>query len=176
MLGMQNMETVQRAMNLMSPINPRICVLQCTSAYPTPDDQIHLKVMATYRQAFPGSPVGYSGHELGLPISLAAAALGANVIERHFTLDKSLKGNDHACSLDPAEFKLVVDIAGLNMTRKHISLCTGRWLTACVELNEPWASGLRCCSRLKSLVTRNWESRSFHLSLWQLELVYTLVT
>ena len=114
MLGMQNMETVQRAMNLMSPINPRICVLQCTSAYPTPDDQIHLKVMATYRQAFPGSPVGYSGHELGLPISLAAAALGANVIERHFTLDKSLKGNDHACSLDPAEFKWVDDIAGLN--------------------------------------------------------------
>ena len=89
----------------MSRHNSRICLLQCTSAYPTPFDQVHLRVMTAYQRAFPSSPIGYSGHELGLAVSLAAAALGANVIERHFTLDKSLKGNDHACSLDPTQFK-----------------------------------------------------------------------
>jgi len=107
--GMQDEDTVKRAIGLMSRHNSRICLLQCTSAYPTPFDQVHLRVMTAYQRAFPSSPIGYSGHELGLAVSLAAAALGANVIERHFTLDKSLKGNDHACSLDPTQFKSLVD-------------------------------------------------------------------
>ena len=104
---MQDMSTVERAMELMLKYNPKICILQCTSAYPTPLDCVKLKVMETYRKSFPNSPVGYSGHELGFAVSLAAAALGANVIERHFTLDNSLKGNDHKCSLNPKEFKCV---------------------------------------------------------------------
>ena len=99
------MDTVTRAVSLMTSINKRVCILQCTSSYPTPDDQIHLRVMQAYKKAFPQCPVGYSGHEEGLPVSLAAAALGAHVIERHFTLDKTAKGNDHACSLEPSEFK-----------------------------------------------------------------------
>ena len=89
----------------MSLHNSKICVLQCTSAYPTPVDEINLRVMQKYRDIFPENLVGYSGHELGLSISLAAAALGANVIERHISLDKSSKGNDHACSLNPHELK-----------------------------------------------------------------------
>lgn len=101
--GMQNQETVSNAVGLMTAINPCICILQCTSSYPTPDDEVHLSVMQSYRNAFPNCPVGYSGHEEGLPITLAAAALGAHVIERHITLDKLSKGNDHACSLDPTE-------------------------------------------------------------------------
>lgn len=99
------METVKTAMERMTALNPSVCILQCTSSYPTPVDQVHLKVMQTYRDYFPGCPVGYSGHELGISITLAAAALGAHVIERHITLDKSWKGNDHACSLDPLELK-----------------------------------------------------------------------
>ena len=105
LLGMQDMETVSRAVSLMTSINPKICILQCTSSYPTPDDQVHLKVMQEYRDRFPGCPVGYSGHEDGLPVTLAAAALGAHVIERHITLDNKSKGNDHACSLEPSQLK-----------------------------------------------------------------------
>lgn len=99
------MATVLKAMALMHSHNDKICILQCTSAYPTPDDEINLRVMLSYKENFPNSPVGYSGHELGLEVTLAAVALGANVVERHVTLDKGLKGNDHACSLDPAELK-----------------------------------------------------------------------
>ena len=102
---MQEMQTIVTAMQLMTPLNPRVCILQCTSSYPTPPEEVHLRVMQTYRDQFPRNPVGYSGHELGISITLAAAALGANVIERHITLDKSWKGNDHACSLDPTELK-----------------------------------------------------------------------
>lgn len=102
---MQDLETVTNAMGIMTSKNPQVCILQCTSSYPTPEDQVHLKVMQSYRDLFPTSPVGYSGHESGLTISLAAAALGAHVIERHITLDKLSKGNDHACSLDASELK-----------------------------------------------------------------------
>ncbi|KZS07520.1 Sialic acid synthase [Daphnia magna] len=107
--GMQDMKTVIRAMEVMNSFNSKVCLLQCTSSYPTPEDEVHLRVMQTYRDHFPQSPVGYSGHELGLTITLAAAALGAHVIERHITLDKSWKGNDHACSLDETELKLLVE-------------------------------------------------------------------
>lgn len=102
---MQDMQTVKTAMEILTSLNERVCILQCTSSYPTPEEHVNLKVMQTYRELFPESPVGYSGHELGLTISLAAAALGANVIERHITLNKTWKGNDHACSLEPSEFK-----------------------------------------------------------------------
>lgn len=99
------METVSRAMQVMLSHNPNICVLQCTSSYPTPYNQVNLKVIANYRDRFPACPVGYSGHEQGLAVTLASVALGANVVERHFTLDKSQKGSDHACSLDPTELR-----------------------------------------------------------------------
>lgn len=99
------MQTVKTAMDILTSFNPRVCVLQCTSSYPTPEEHVHLRVMKAYRELFPSCPVGYSGHELGPTITLAAVALGAHVIERHITLDKTWKGNDHACSLDPKELK-----------------------------------------------------------------------
>ena len=108
----------------MSEHNSRICILQCTSAYPTPVDQVNLRVMQTYRDLFPANAVGYSGHELGLNISLAAAALGADVIERHITLDKSSKGNDHACSLDPAELKYISQFL-LEFIFHLVTVCIG---------------------------------------------------
>ena len=103
---MQDMTTVKKAMEVMCCESNRICILQCTSSYPTPPTQVHLRVMEAYRNHFPKSPVGYSGHEHGLAVSFAAvAAFGAHVIERHITLDQSLKGNDHACSLNPTQLK-----------------------------------------------------------------------
>lgn len=109
------MRTVQAAMDILTSLNPRVCVLQCTSSYPTPEEHVHLRVIQAYRELFPSCPVGYSGHELGLTITLAAVALGAHVIERHITLDKSWKGNDHACSLDQIELKYIIVLCGGKM-------------------------------------------------------------
>lgn len=81
-------------------LSERVTLLHCTTEYPAPDSETNLLVLDTLRQAF-GLPVGYSDHSEGLAISLAAAARGATVLEKHFTLSRSLPGPDHAASLEP---------------------------------------------------------------------------
>lgn len=109
--GMSNLEEVIKAYELISVYNPKICVMQCTSSYPTRDEDINLKVIETYQKTFRGAVIGYSGHEKGIAISLGAVALGAKVVERHFTLDRTMKGGDHAASLEePGLTKLIRDI------------------------------------------------------------------
>ena len=81
--------------------------MQCTSAYPTPFDEINLNVIATLRNRFKLN-VGFSDHSLGVQASIAAVALGAKVIEKHFTLSKKLNGPDHRVSLNPKELKFMV--------------------------------------------------------------------
>ena len=85
----------------------RITLLHCTTEYPAPFDEVNLRAISTLRQAF-GVEVGYSDHTEGIEISLAAVALGASIIEKHFTVDKSLPGPDHAASLEPDELKELV--------------------------------------------------------------------
>jgi len=82
-----------------------------TSTYPLPPEEANLRMISTLRAAYPGIPIGYSGHERGLQISLAAIALGATAVERHITLDRAMWGSDHAASLEPTGFEhLVRDI------------------------------------------------------------------
>lgn len=83
-------------------LNRRIILLHCTSEYPTPVDEVNLAAMDTLRNAF-GLRVGYSDHTAGIHVSIAAAALGAVVVEKHFTLDRTLPGPDHRASLEPGE-------------------------------------------------------------------------
>lgn len=117
--GMANFETVKSAYNLISKINSQIAILQCTSTYPSKFEEIHLNVLKTYQKEFPDAVIGYSGHELGIAIPPVAVALGARIIERHFTLDRTMKGSDHAASLEPQGFaKMVRDI-------RHIELAMG---------------------------------------------------
>jgi len=85
-----------------------ITVLHCSTEYPTPIANVNLRAMTTLREQF-GVSVGYSDHTLGTEIAIAAAALGASVIEKHFTLDRSLPGPDHEASLGPDELKAMVD-------------------------------------------------------------------
>lgn len=85
----------------------KVILLHCTTEYPTPLYEVNLKAMGTLKAAF-GLPVGYSDHTLGLSASLAAAARGACVIEKHFTLDRELPGPDHKASLQPRELKELV--------------------------------------------------------------------
>ena len=84
-----------------------ITLLHCVTEYPAPYAEINLRAMQTLKSAF-GLPVGYSDHTPGIEIAIAAVALGAEVIEKHFTLDRSLSGPDHAASLEPRELKQMV--------------------------------------------------------------------
>lgn len=107
--GMCNLADVERAyLTLIENGAPEVAILHCTSEYPAPLETVNLKAMDTLRDAFKVT-VGYSDHTDGIAISLAAAARGARIIEKHFTLDKTMDGPDHKASLDPQELKTLVD-------------------------------------------------------------------
>ena len=84
-----------------------VTLLHCTTEYPTPYEDVNLLAMETMRQAF-DLPVGYSDHTMGIEVPVAAVAMGASVIEKHFTLDRSLPGPDHKASLEPIELQAMV--------------------------------------------------------------------
>ncbi len=107
--GMSTMEQIDRAVAALQ--GSPIVVLHATSTYPLPAEEANLRMIATLRDHLPGIPIGYSGHEPGLQISLAAVALGAVAVERHITLDRTMWGSDHAASLEPQGLQhLVRDI------------------------------------------------------------------
>ncbi len=108
--GMSSFEEIKTTVSHLNKLGAEYILLHCNSAYPAAPKDINLKFMQTLKEKF-GAIVGYSGHELGLAISLAAIPLGAKVIERHITLDRTMTGPDHAISLESAGIiKLVRDI------------------------------------------------------------------
>lgn len=101
--GMSTLAEVRAAVQAVRRSgNPRLSLLHCVSCYPADPADANLRAMKTLADAF-GVPVGFSDHTPGIAVSVAAAALGATIVEKHFTLDKELPGPDHAMSLDPAE-------------------------------------------------------------------------
>jgi len=107
--GMSTMQQIDAAVEVLGTDN--LVILHATSTYPLPPEEANLRMIPTLRAAYPGIPIGYSGHERGLQISLAAVALGAAAVERHITLDRAMWGSDHAASLEPTGFEhLVRDI------------------------------------------------------------------
>ncbi|MDD3313708.1 N-acetylneuraminate synthase family protein [Pseudodesulfovibrio sp.] len=107
--GMSTLEDIDVAVGEIRAWHNDVILLHCNSTYPCPEDQIGLPVMDALRDRY-HLPVGYSGHEKGIGPSVGAAALGACVVERHFTLDKTLKGTDHQASLEPAELAAMVSM------------------------------------------------------------------
>ncbi|MDD5005995.1 MAG: N-acetylneuraminate synthase family protein [Candidatus Omnitrophica bacterium] len=106
--GMSTMEEVIRAVRWVEEMgNNDYIVLHCTSCYPTPPQACNLLAIQTMKRAL-NCPVGYSDHSEGIHIPLVAAALGANVIEKHFTIDKSLPGPDQRCSIEPADLRMLI--------------------------------------------------------------------
>ena len=105
--GMANLDEVREGARVLTEAGVKTTLLHCTSAYPTASDQVNLRAMKTMADAL-GLPVGYSDHTTSIHIPAAAVALGAVVIEKHITLDRTLSGPDHAASLEPAEFALMV--------------------------------------------------------------------
>lgn len=109
--GMAGLGDIEAALNVIEQAGtPRslITVLHCTTEYPTPMEDVNLRAMVSLKTAF-GVEVGYSDHTPGIEIPIAAVALGATVIEKHFTLDRQLPGPDHQASLEPQELKAMVD-------------------------------------------------------------------
>jgi N,N'-diacetyllegionaminate synthase len=106
--GMATLGEVENAIEtIYSTGNNNLTLLHCVSEYPAPYREINLNAMITLREAFK-LPVGYSDHTSGIEISIAAVALGAVIIEKHFTLDKDMEGPDHRASLEPSEFHEMV--------------------------------------------------------------------
>jgi len=109
--GMTTLSEVGNAIQvLVDAGTPRnhVTLLHCNTQYPTPMEDANLRAMNTLARSFPACPVGYSDHTPGISCAVAAATMGATVIEKHFTLDKTMEGPDHAASLDPAELAAMV--------------------------------------------------------------------
>lgn len=109
--GMGNMKEVKKAISVIMEVNPNadLAILHCTTNYPCPPEEVNLNVIKTYQKQFPNYTTGYSDHSIGIDVPLLAVSLGAKIIEKHFTLDNNMKGPDHKASLDPVNFKLMVN-------------------------------------------------------------------
>lgn len=106
--GMCNMQDIENAVETLRKWGaPKITILHCNTEYPTPFNDVNLKAMESIRQKF-GVEVGYSDHTQGIEVPIAAVALGATVIEKHFTLDRNMEGPDHKASLEPDELNAMV--------------------------------------------------------------------
>jgi sialic acid synthase len=105
--GMDEMPEIARAVQTVRRFHDRLILLHCTSAYPTDYADVNLRAMATLRDAL-RVRVGLSDHSLGTAVPVAAVALGAVLVEKHITLDRRMKGTDHACSLELAELQQMV--------------------------------------------------------------------
>lgn len=107
--GMCELFEIEEALNVLkaSGVND-IAILHCNTEYPTPMKDVNLRAMQTLKQKF-NQKIGYSDHTLGIEVPIAAVALGAEIIEKHFTLDKSMIGPDHKASLNPIELKNMID-------------------------------------------------------------------
>lgn len=109
--GAATIDDVVRAYDAVKPINSQVALLQCTANYPANWDELDLRVIETYREMFPDSVVGLSSHDNGIAMPVAAYVLGARIIEKHFTLNRAMKGTDHVFSLEPQGLrKLVRDL------------------------------------------------------------------
>lgn len=104
--GMSTMTQIHKAVKVAG--EDKLAIMHCTSTYPCEPDELNLKMVQTLRDEFPLTPIGYSGHEVGLVPSAIAVALGACIVERHLTLDRAMWGSDQAASVEPGGFERLV--------------------------------------------------------------------
>lgn len=106
--GGGTIEDVQRAYDAVMPINPQLAILQCTAGYPCAFEEMNLRVITSFRERFPDVVIGLSSHDSGIAMVVAAYILGARIVEKHFTLNRAMKGTDHAFSLERGGMRRVV--------------------------------------------------------------------
>lgn len=130
--GMSTEDEIRRTLAFLAQLAVPHALFHCVSTYPAAPEEINLRFLDTLRE-WSGVPVGYSGHDVGISISLAAVALGARMLEKHLTLDRTMRGPDHKASLEPAEFAEQVRAV------REVELSLGvprRWLTRGETLNR----------------------------------------
>ena len=107
--GMQSIKTVRNTVDILANSNIDYALLECTNLYPSPPEIVSLKGINELKKEFPQSLIGFSDHSIGPSMSIAAIALGANIIERHFTDSRYREGPDISCSMDPSELRFLID-------------------------------------------------------------------
>lgn len=120
--GMSDLGEIEDALHVLvksGTLLENVTVLHCSTEYPTPFENVNLKAMLTIKNAFPGISVGYSDHSIGIEVPIAAVAMGATMIEKHFTLDRNLPGPDHRASLEPHE------LTNMILSIRHIEKALG---------------------------------------------------
>lgn len=106
--GGATMEDVRRAYEAIYPINKQLAILQCTAGYPPAWEELNISVVSTLRKEFPEIVIGFSSHDNGIAMAVAAYTLGARIVEKHFTLNRAMKGTDHAFSLEHSGLEKMV--------------------------------------------------------------------
>jgi len=109
--GMSTMRQIEHAVNILGKKD--LIILHCVSTYPSENKEVNLKMIDTLSKKFPRIPIGYSGHERGVSISVMARVLGAALIERHITLDRTMWGSDQAASIEPKGLQLLIRDIGI---------------------------------------------------------------
>ncbi len=130
--GMSTEDEIRRTLAFMEEKKAEYALFHCVSTYPAAPEEINLRFMQTLKE-WSGRPVGYSGHDTGISISLAAVAMGARMLERHLTLDRTMRGPDHKASLEPAAFADQVKAV------REVEMSLGvphRWMTRGETLNR----------------------------------------
>ena len=107
--GMQTIESLRPSVDVLNEAGIDYALLECTNLYPSPPEIVSLQGVSDLRQAFPRAVIGFSDHSIGPEMAIASVALGACILERHFTDSRYRKGPDVVCSMDPAELKLLID-------------------------------------------------------------------
>ena len=171
--GMSTLDEVRESVETLKQGGARdITLLHCTTNYPCPLEEVNLKAMETLREEF-NLPVGYSDHTKGIEAAVSAVAMGAKVIEKHFTLDCSMEGPDHIASTEPDEFKKLVDsvrkvesILGTGVkvpteSEKAIKGVVTKRIVACRDIGtgEQFSLSNVCVKRSDAgLLARSWDS------------------
>jgi sialic acid synthase len=106
--GGGTLEDVHRAHETVAEVNEQVAILQCTAGYPAEWSELDLAVISSYRDVFPDAVIGFSSHDNGIAMPVAAFVLGARVVEKHFTLNRAMRGTDHAFSLEPQGLRKMV--------------------------------------------------------------------
>lgn len=127
--GMQTIDSIRPSVAVLDSSGVDYALLECTNLYPSPPDIVSLQGISELRQAFPQAIIGFSDHSIGPSMSLSAVALGACILERHFTDTRYRKGPDISCSMDPAELRFIVD----RSVEIHTALCNPKVRTASEE-------------------------------------------
>jgi N-acetylneuraminate synthase/sialic acid synthase len=119
--GAGTLDDVRRAYDTVAEVNEQVALLQCTAGYPAEWHELDLRVIQTYRELFPDAVVGFSSHDNGIAMAVVAYILGARIVEKHFTLNRALKGTDHRFSLEPQGLRKMIRDLG----RTHVALGDG---------------------------------------------------